>query len=291
MGEVKVPAVEFRPATEADLEAEHQVFGAAEGELYRRYSLPWADPPLEWFTRIHRHLLRHDGDRLFVAEDAGRVVAFSAGFTRDDTWFLSAMFVVPAYQGRGIARWLLDLSWRGGERERRITITDAIQPVSNTIYARRGLIPATPILWLSGQVRAGQPPRLEAAATEPGPLAAIDRASYGFDRTPDHAHWGETAQGTLWLRGGEPAAYSYAGPGRIGPVAARDEESAADALRSELARVDGQETVVVVPGSASALVTAALQAGLRFTGAPGLLLLTTNVQPPRAVAISNYFLP
>jgi len=234
-------------------------------------------------------LLEHDAERAFVAEEDGRVVAFSAAFVREDTWFLSAMFVLPEFQGRGIGRRLLDLSW-GGEHERRITITDSIQPVSNGLYGQRGLIPATPILWLAGQAGADHPATLEAVAPEPEPLAALDQASYGFDRAPDHVYWARAAQATLWLRGGEPLAYSYARPGRIGPIAARDPEGAADAMRAELARIEGEEVLVVIPGSSAALVETALRAGLRFTGAPGLLLLSGAVEPPRALAISNYFL-
>ena len=45
-----------------------------------------------------------------------------------------------------------------------------------------------------------------------------------------------------------------------------------------------------VPGSARELVEAALAAGLRITGPPGLLLLSRGVEPPRALAISGYWL-
>jgi GNAT superfamily N-acetyltransferase len=93
-----------------------------------------------------RHLLTEDGERAF---DGERLAGFSAALARGDTWFLSALFVLPDYQGRRVGRELLDRSWAGDYR-RRMTITDSIQPVSTGIYARRGLIPTTPILSLSG---------------------------------------------------------------------------------------------------------------------------------------------
>jgi len=282
--------MDFRPASEADLEAEYEVFNMAEGEVCRRHSFPWEDPPFEAFAAPHRHLLARDAERAFVAEEDDRVVAFSAAFVRGANWFLSALFVQPDFQGRGVGSRLLDLSW-DGEYDRRITITDSIQPVSNGLYAQRGLIPTTPILHLEGTPRADHPPGLEPGSLEPRALAALDRAAYGFERAADHIYWAESAaRRTLWERRGEPVAYSYARPGRIGPIAGRDPRGAADALRAEFARSGDEEVLVQVPGSAFELVEAALAAGLRFTDAPGLLLLSRAVEAPRALAISNYWL-
>ena len=52
-------------------------------------------------------------------------------------------------QGRGVGPALLDAVWSDAALRRR-TITDAIQPVSNALYGRRGLIPVTPLLAFSG---------------------------------------------------------------------------------------------------------------------------------------------
>lgn len=98
-------------------------------------------------------------------------------------------------------------------------------------------------------------------------MRAIDLTAYGFDRQVDHEFWTQSAErATLWLRRGEPCAYSYRGgfTGLIGPVAGLDPESAAHALRAELTDSDGGEVRVDVPGTATALVEVALEAGLRF---------------------------
>jgi hypothetical protein len=144
------------------------------------------------------------------------------------------------------------------------------------------------MLALAGEPRADAPRGLDAVAPEPGALAALDRAAYGFDRRVDHAFWSQDKSGTLWLRDGEPAAYSYrSGDGRIGPVAGADPESAAAALRAELARSDGR-TWVDIPGSSRELVETALAAGLLFEAPPGMLLLSAGVAQPRSLAISSY---
>jgi GNAT superfamily N-acetyltransferase len=218
-------------------------------------------------------------------------VGFSAALVRGDAWFLSALFVSPEYQGRRIGRELLDRAWMG-EYRRRTTITDSIQPVSTTLYARRGLIPTTPILSLSGSPRCDPPADLEAVPTEPDALTTLDRAAYGFGRGADHRFWREhAAEANLWLIAGQPIAYSYVDDqGLIGPLAGRDGEAAALALQAELARRESQHAAIDVPGTARRLVATALGSGLRATRPPGLLLLSEGAESPQALAISGYWL-
>ena len=124
--------VQFRRAIEADLEREFGVWSAAQIELHNRRGVAWPtlpyDPTGRWAT-IQRHLLTHDGEHAFVAEDRARIAGFTAAMVRDGCWFLSAFFVGPRYQGRAIGRHLLELTW-GGPYRRRVTITEAIQPAS-----------------------------------------------------------------------------------------------------------------------------------------------------------------
>lgn len=283
--------LEFRRAAEIDLRAQYEVFVAAQGELWHRHGLGWSASPFEVWRASHRHLLAADGERSFVALDGERLAGFSAALVRGDTWILSALFVSPDYQGRRVGRDLLDRSWAGDYR-RRMTITDSIQPVSTGMYARRGLIPTTPILTLSGAPRCRLPDGLEAIPLEPEALATLDRGAYGFDRGTDHRFWREQAtEAKLWLLAGEPIAYSYVdGQGLIGPLAGRDGAAAALVLRAELAHRESQPAEVLLPGTARSLVETALASGLRLTHPPGLLLLGGGINPPQALAISGYWL-
>jgi GNAT superfamily N-acetyltransferase len=266
------------------------VFTEAIGELYRRHSFSPPDVPEDAFLAQQSHLLTYDAERCFVAEDRRRVVAYTAALLREQTWFFSSLFVRPRYQGRGLGKALLERAW-SASAERRLTLTDAIQPVSTTLYARRGLIPVTPMLTLDGTARVDGAHGLEPAAPDADALRRLDRAAYGFDRAPEHAHWSGPARATLWLRGGESVAYSYAWPsGRIGPIAGADAHAAAAALGAELARLDGGRAVLVAPGSSAALVEAALGAGLRITRPPGLLLASQPGRPPDSLAIASYTL-
>jgi GNAT superfamily N-acetyltransferase len=279
----------LRPTTSADLEAMHGVFLDAIGDLYRRHGFDAPAPPLEVFAAQQRHLLEHDGRRCWVAQE-GTVVAFAAAFVRGGTWFLSSLFVRPDAQGAGLGSALLDRVW-WPEAERRLTVTDAIQPVSNGLYGRRGLIPATPVLTFAGVPEAEGPAGLEASEPDCDALRALDLAGYGFDRAVDHELWRRSARLTLWRRGGRPAAYSYAWPsGTIGPLVAADGEDAADALRAELSRRGGAQALVRVPGSAAAAVEIALAAGLRLAQPPGLLLLSRPGGPPASLVPGSYTL-
>ncbi len=266
----------------------HAVFNAAIGEVYGRHGLDPPAPPLDVFVAQQGHVLAHDAERCWVAEQGGCIAGYVSAIARGDDWFLSSLFVEPAAQAAGTGKALLDRAW--GEFPRRRTLTDAIQPVSNGLYAGRGMIPVTPALHLGGV-----PAPVPSAGLVPSPpnaaaLRALDLAAYGFDRAVDHAFWGEIAPCTLWLDGGEPAAYAYVFPGdRIGPIAGRTAALAAAALQEELARTDG-EASLVVPGSAREVVAAALGAGLRFVRVPGLLLLSPGVPAPESLVIAGYTL-
>jgi len=278
--------VEVRATAAEDLRELYEVFREAIGELYRRHRLEPPGAPFEVFRSLHEHLLAHDGDRCRVAVADGRIAGYAAALARGRAWFLASLFVRPDAQSAGIGRSLLDAVWGDGFRERR-TLTDAIQPVSNGLYARRGLIPATPALHVGGRPQASG--MLEPAEADAEALAELDRAAYGFDRAPDHAYWARHASRTLWLRGGEPAAYAYVFPGgRIGPLAGRTPDDASAALTAELDRL--AEASLVVPGSCRELVAAALGAGLRIARVPGLLLLSEHAPCPRSLVISGYTL-
>lgn len=280
--------IAYRAANEGDLDAQYRVFCRAEGELTRRHAFAWSDPPFEVMASGFRHLLRHDAERYFVAESEGAVVGFSAALVRDTTWFLALLFIDPEFQGRGIGRRLFELAY-AGRPTRRITITNSIQPVSNALYGKHGLIPTTPIFLFRGRPSVSAPPDLLATAGTPADLADLDLSAYGFDRRVDHEFWGAGAVRTVWYRAARAVAYSYAWPsGQIGPLAGLDEEGAADALKAELAR--GSDPWVEIPGSSRSLVTVALESGLQIDPPPGLLLLSPEVEPPRLLAISRYML-
>jgi GNAT superfamily N-acetyltransferase len=268
--------VELRPTTDGDLAALHATFVDAIATVFAPRGLEAPTPSFEGFSNLQRHVLATGVG--FLAEEDGDVVGFASAWTRGVDWFLASLFVRGRAQGRGLGPKLLDAVW--GEAGRRRTVTDAIQPVSNVLYGRRGLAPVTPLLTFTGV------PRHDAHGEEaPAELAAIDEIAYGFDRAIDHRYWELHAPRTEW---GD--AYSYVLPGGdIGPVAGASSAAAARALAAELARREGPVRVRI-PGSARELVDVALRAKLRLGPVPGLVLLSPGVEPPTALAPSGYML-
>jgi hypothetical protein len=278
--------VELRPTTADDLPEMLGVFTSAIGGVYEPHGFAPPMPSPESFNAQHRHLLHTDPERCFVAVRDGSVLGYVAAFQRGGDWFLASLFISPDAQGSGVGGRLLAAAW-SDDAVRRRTLTDAIQPISNALYGRRGLVPTTPLLSFSG-APAGAAPSLPVGQPS-ADLAAIDEGAYGFDRVVDHAFWGATAERTVWLRDGSPAAYSYRSPdGAVGPVGGLDPAAAAAALSGELAR--GGTVTVRIPGSSRALVECALAARLQLAPTPGLLLLSEGVPPPDALAIASYTL-
>jgi GNAT superfamily N-acetyltransferase len=268
--------VELRPTTDGDLPALHATFVDAIATVFAPRGFDVPSPSLEGFANLQRHVLATGVS--YVAEADGEVAGFASAWIRGDDWFLACLFIRGRAQGQGLGPQLLDAVW--GDATRRRTVTDAIQPISNVLYARRGLAPVAPLLTFTGT------PQIAAAADEaPADLGAIDAFAYGFDRTVDHRYWELHARRTEW---GD--AYSYAFPGGdVGPVAGTTPQATARALAAELARADGPVRVRI-PGSARELVEVALRARLRLGAVPGLILLSPGVEPPTALAPSGYML-
>jgi GNAT superfamily N-acetyltransferase len=268
--------VELRPTTDGDLPALHATFLDAIATVFAPHGFDVPAPSIEGFSTLQRHVI--ETGSAYVAVEEGDVVGFGSAWTRGEDWFLASLFVRGRAQGRGVGQLLLDAVW--GDASRRRTVTDAIQPVSNVLYGRRGLVPATPLLTFTGS------PRLDEQAEDaPADVHAIDANAYGFDRAVDHRYWELHARRTEW---GD--AYSYAFPaGDIGPVAGATPAAAARALAAELARSDGAVRVRI-PGSARELVDVALRANLRLGSVPGLVLLSPGIEPPTALAPSGYML-
>jgi GNAT superfamily N-acetyltransferase len=213
--------VELRATAADDLPALHGVFLDAIAGVYRPHGFEPPAPPLDVFAAQQVHLLRHDAGRCVVAVERSRPIAFASAWVRGADWFLASLFVSPGAQGRGAGRVLLDAVW-GEAGLRRRTLTDAIQPVSNALYASRGLVPATPMLAFAGTPAASVEEQLPAGESLAADLAGIDERAYGFDRAVDHHFWTDAGERTVWTRDGTPVAYSYLFPGgAIGPVAGR----------------------------------------------------------------------
>jgi GNAT superfamily N-acetyltransferase len=294
--------VTYRRATEADLPRLFEVFRAA----LNAYLLPAGQPGMpedDRQTPGYRHFLRHDGARFWVAEavveeltggvpgtlDAGgrHVVGWGSGLLRGDWWFLSGLFVLPEAQGTGVGTRLFELAASGAPGSAvRATVTDSLQPVSNNLYAHRGLLPREVLIGFEGalpgrgtcpRLRTLEPERLTVAAIPE--LVAVDAVVTGVERVVDHEfHLTEGGRhGFLFRRRGRPVGYVVLRQdGWVGPVAAVRERDMQSITAYGLADVGRRGVAQKVSGGVTARSEGAQrafwEAGLRFSGTPGLLL-------------------
>ncbi len=323
--------VAYRPAHEADVGACTRVWKAGIDDYQGRLNQPPMPDDLAPLGRLLAHLLVTDPDRFWVAtrEVAGsaQVIGFAAASLREDLWFLAMLFVDPAAQGGGVGQALMDRAQAGRDVDpggpavprpdapldtairRWGMCTDAVQPISNGLYARRGMVPRIPIWRLFGEVRrwAALPtvPRtlevvpFEAIASN-GPeghrrlgetINALDREIVGSAHGADHAYLRREGRAGFMIRerGGRPLGYAYgSGVGRLGPVAALD-----PSLHPMLIGAAIRETPIAgsvalwVPGTADIATRALLDAGLRLDGFPGLICWSSADTPfDRYVPIS-----
>jgi GNAT superfamily N-acetyltransferase len=230
------------------------------------------------------HLLGTDQRSCIVADERGRLTAFGVLMVRDGCAFLSFLFVVPGWQGRGLGRAVVEACLDGaGPVSRRATCAEADQLVSTGLYASLGLAPREPVYLLRGALDVHAlpplPPGVRAWSLASGgteaarAVASLDATLLGYRRPRDHAFWlAGGRQGWGFQGSGRLLGYGYAHPGgRLGPVAAAD---VADlpAIIGHLARsvpvLEGHQAIV--PGTAMTALGPLLAAGLRMDGAPAV---------------------
>jgi GNAT superfamily N-acetyltransferase len=244
---------------------------AGDGRRPRPRDAGWLQPYLE-------HLVRTDPGTSIVAEDRGRLIAFGIVMVRGTDGYLSELFVVPRWQGRGIGRAVVSACLHGAPIERMATAADAVQPVSTGLYVSLGLAPRLPIYVLCGGLDpAGLPELAPGVATHPltgEEVAELDEELLGYQRAVDHRAWVDLGR-TGWTfrdASGELLGYGYTHPrGRVSPVAARDPADL-PAFVGRLARSMGpvEDHRLFVPGPARAALRALLGAGMRIDGSPGI---------------------
>jgi hypothetical protein len=230
------------------------------------------------------HALQNDPGGFWVAEEDDRIAGFGIATVRTGAWYLAALHVLPEYQSAGVGRELLRRCLAtSAVSGLRLTLSEAMNEVSNGLYARFGMVPRQALLTLEGPANAKvtgalshQP--LDDYPTTARTLDAIDRDSVGLARPVDHLFWtglGDVSAFQL-SAGAQTVGYAYVTrDGVVGPAAfspAADPASVGAAL-VECARELGAASVRLrVFGPARALIEYMLAVGFRLQPGIGLLL-------------------
>ncbi len=198
----------YRRGRAEDLGAVNAIFHEAQTESDA------APPPLSPNgLPIFPHEIAHS--ELWVATEAGAVVAFAATVERGGTAFLAELFVRRERRSNGIGAALLERCFddRGLPR---MTMSSP-DPRALALYVSLGLEPRWPLFYLIGEPgRVLELPQFEidvrlASAGDPT-LRALDAAISGRDRPEDLKYWQADGAGSgiLVARGPRDGAIGYA---------------------------------------------------------------------------------
>ncbi len=142
-----------------------------------------------------RHLIDHG--RLIVGVDREQVVGFAGAIDVGTRRLLADLFIDPALQGTGVGRQLLAEVLAGAVERFTFSSSDAR---AMPIYARAGMLPQWPLLYLHGDRRAL--PRAPTASVEPisaDEAASFELALLGVDRSAEYRYWA-TRAGSATMR-------------------------------------------------------------------------------------------
>ncbi|NJP95997.1 GNAT family N-acetyltransferase [Nonomuraea sp. FMUSA5-5] len=154
-----------RPAAEADMPAVRQVA--------RHFGLPDGWPVGGDFLDAERE----HGTLLVALAAPGEAAGFGGTLLRGDVTRLGDLFVLPGRQSSGVGRVLLARLL--GEAGPRVTFASS-DPRAVALYARSGLRPWCPLLYLTGRPVEG-PPGPPARTVGPDEVAPLDAAVSGGD--------------------------------------------------------------------------------------------------------------
>ena len=287
---ITVPALTYRPATTADLDACAQIWRIAINDYLPRTGQPDMPDDVTGVRHLYDHLIATDPERFWVSTTPeGVVVAFTAATLRDHVWFLSMLFVLPEFQRGRVAQELLSRTMPAAGSNTAIAVgSDSAYAASNGLYARLGMPGRTPVWAVVGRPKPGwRPPRFpEGTAIKPitpdpdgnverelqAELDALDRDAFGFARSSEHRYVRRDGRRGFTYRDPDQGLLGYgyvATSGRIAPVAV--------GAASLLGPVVGHLlTAYEPPGASAAWVTGnsdgamatLLDAGLRLEGYP-----------------------
>lgn len=272
----------YRLAKEGDIPNMSTVFAEAHDDLYRKRgffetptNLVPANPLLDFLIRKVPHAV-------WVAEEEGEVVGFTGSFVRGSLWFLSYLFVAPAFQGQGIGRSLLErtlVSWKDTQITNRATITLAFNPASQSLFMECGMYPREPAYFAEGSsstIMESWPPAHELdfealTSLRDGSeiLRHLDELVLGFSLDWHHEFFFETrARCYIFKDKGNLVGYAYVRPsGGVGPIVVNSSRFTRPVLQTALGLSAGQEVEKVwyyMPGSNVYAVELALKYKMRL---------------------------
>lgn len=223
-------------------------------------------------TARYGHLLRHDPEGAWVAEEDGRVSGVALALVRERVWILSLFAVDAAHRNTGLGARLLGRALDYAKGCKGAMIASSQHPAAMRSYARAGF-DLHPTLSASGPVRREKvPANLAVRDGTEGDLelaAGVDRAVRGAAHGPDLETMLQTGCRLIVADGSTGRGYVAERNGSPAVLAATDPAAARGLLWACLERTPPGEKADVdwITGRQNWAVSVALDAGLSLSAA------------------------
>jgi GNAT superfamily N-acetyltransferase len=261
--------VTVRPAAEADLAAVRAISVATGQEG----SASGAD--LGYLA----HVLANG--RMLVATGAdGELAGWAAVVATPAGELLSDLFVHPDRHGGGVGGAVLRALWPDPDAGGRFTFSSRHENAL-PLYARAGVLPCWPLLYLTGARARVTAPDLQVHRVDAPTAAAAETVLTGFDRPAEYAFWAAIGTPVVVDRGGRTIGAGVLGADEVVHLATDDKQ----ACEAALAALSSDTVSLCLPGPHPA-VARLLRAGFRITDydlamvAPDVRLATTWAYSP-----------
>lgn len=233
-----------RPATERDVEGVGRV-SLATGQPAQDSG---ADP------RYVQSLLEQ-ATVVVAASAGGPLVGWGATRRTPSGELLSDLFVEPASQGRGVGRALLRALWPGAPGTPGRFTFSSRHPGALPLYARAGLQPIWPLLYLSGDPRRLPTDGARVVHVDAEDAADGERRLTGSDRRADYRYWapGPSAGGLLVYDDDRLIAAGAGAPHQLSHLTCPAQRDAAFAATATLSALGGARVTACLPGPHPAL--------------------------------------
>ncbi|QIG45794.1 GNAT family N-acetyltransferase [Nocardioides anomalus] len=204
-----------------------------------------------WIERT-LHLVRHDPEGCWVAEDETGMVGMATSLRREVVWCLATYAVLPGRQGQGIGRQLLAAAMHHGRACSRAMLSASTDAAAVRVYHQAGFA-LHPQMYLTGRVERSAIPVVdrvrEGTAADVDLMDSLDRAARGAGHGVDHplmlGAWRLLVSDT---RSG--SGYAYVDErGRVALLAASDRRTATRLLWAALADGPAETTIGHVTGA------------------------------------------
>ena len=265
-----------------------RAFTAADAEAVARISALNGQPDSD--SGADPAYLAHVGEAgtvLVAVAEHDEVVAWGASTATGWGDLLTDLFVHPDWHGRGLGTAVLGHLWPPETGEQPRFTFSSWHAHALPLYARAGLVPSWPLLYLSGDPTRLQGTPANVVRQKAASAATTELLITGFDRTATYAYWGRRRQaaGFAVYEGSDLVAAGIGSPAELIHLACAPEADASSAVVAALRARDGTHVTICLPGPHPALLPL-LSAGFRVVdhdvhmASPGVTLPTTWVYSP-----------